>query len=71
MYNPHQVLPSDTVYTWSVISHIAGSTYKNKTGRNLANYSRVFPDAGTFEVVVLGVYSTGSFTTSNTIIIRS
>lgn len=77
MCNIHiQGIPSDTVYTWSIINHVA-DTYINETGTDLANYSRVFPNAGTYEVVVLGRYRGGlfapggSFTTSITIIIRS
>ena len=64
-----QVVPSSTVYTWSVTNHIAGTD--NVTDSNLGQYSRVFHTAGTYEVVVLGVYSNGSFTSSFTIIIRS
>ena len=64
-----QVLPSETVYTWSVSSHIAGTN--NISGTNLAQYSRVFSTAGTYEVAVLGMYSSGSFTASFTIIVRS
>ena len=71
MCNTHiQVLPRDTVYTWSVANHISG-TDSNITGINLAQYSRVFHTAGTYEVVVFGLYTSGSFTTSFTIIIRS
>lgn len=58
------------MYTWSISNHITG-TVSNVTGTNLAEYSREFQNAGTYEVVVLGVYATGSFTTSFTIIIRS
>ena len=65
-----QVLPSNTVFTWSVTNHHVGGS-ENTTGLNLAQYSRVFPTAGTYEVTVLGVYTKGSFTTSVTIIIRS
>ena len=64
-----QVLPSGTVFTWSVTGHITGT--ENSTGTNLERYSKVFPTAGTYEVAVLGVYTGGSFTTSSTIIIRS
>ena len=58
------------MYTWSITNHITG-TDNNITGADLAQYSRVFPTAGTYEVVVLGVYSGGSFTTSFTIVVRS
>ena len=64
-----QVIPDNTVYTWSVTNHITGTD--NVNGTNLVQYTRVFPTAGTYEVTVLGVYSDGSFTSSFTIIIRS
>ena len=63
------MIPSNTVYTWSVTNHITGTD--NVTDTKLAQYSRVFPTAGTYEVTVLGVYLGGSFTSSITIIIRS
>ena len=69
MYTCIQVIPSNTVYTWSVTNHITGTDIVN--GTNLAQYTRVFPTAGTYEVAVLGVYVNGSFTSSFTIIIRS
>lgn len=66
-----QSLPNDTTYTWIVTNHITGIVFDNTTGMNLEQYSRVFSTAGTYKVVVLGVYIRGSFTTSLTITIRS
>ena len=59
------------MYTWSITNHATGIVSGTTTGTKLAQYSRVFSTAGTYEVVVLGVYTSGSFTTSFTIIIRS
>ena len=66
----YKVVPSSTVYTWSVTNHIAG-TDNILTSSNLAQYSKNFHTAGTYEVAVLGMYTGGSFTSSFTIIIRS